>query len=116
MFGSWFDHVKSWLNAEDKERMMYISYEEMKMVRFHTNPQNDLLKTFSQKPNNKQIIIFPNMRYCVFLCGAGPEGLCGQNLSVLGEISGRWGDREDRRPMFVQEHEEEQDVKLLSGS
>ncbi|XP_036937161.1 sulfotransferase 2B1-like [Acanthopagrus latus] len=31
MFGSWFDHVKSWLNAEDKERIMYISYEEMKM-------------------------------------------------------------------------------------
>ncbi|XP_070846678.1 sulfotransferase 2B1-like [Chaetodon trifascialis] len=31
MFGSWFDHVKSWLNAEDKERIMYISYEEMIM-------------------------------------------------------------------------------------
>ncbi|KAL3051982.1 hypothetical protein OYC64_002079 [Pagothenia borchgrevinki] len=29
MFGSWFDHVKSWLNAEDKEHIMYISYEEM---------------------------------------------------------------------------------------
>ncbi|XP_062298485.1 sulfotransferase 2B1-like [Scomber scombrus] len=29
MFGSWFDHVKGWLNAEDKERIMYISYEEM---------------------------------------------------------------------------------------
>ncbi|TKS90187.1 Sulfotransferase family cytosolic 2B member 1 [Collichthys lucidus] len=31
MFGSWFDHVKSWLNAEDKDRIMYISYEEMIM-------------------------------------------------------------------------------------
>jgi len=31
MFGSWFDHVKGWLNAEDKERVMYISYEEMIM-------------------------------------------------------------------------------------
>uniref|UniRef100_UPI0037E9AFF8 sulfotransferase family 2, cytosolic sulfotransferase 2 n=1 Tax=Semicossyphus pulcher TaxID=241346 RepID=UPI0037E9AFF8 len=31
MFGSWFDHVKGWLNAEDKERIMYISYEEMIM-------------------------------------------------------------------------------------
>ncbi|XP_049420254.1 sulfotransferase 2B1-like isoform X8 [Epinephelus fuscoguttatus] len=31
MFGSWFDHVKSWLNAEDKEHIMYISYEEMIM-------------------------------------------------------------------------------------
>ncbi|KAM9424943.1 sulfotransferase 2B1-like [Pholidichthys leucotaenia] len=27
--GSWFDHVKGWLNAEDKEKIMYISYEEM---------------------------------------------------------------------------------------
>uniref|UniRef100_A0A8C4FAY4 Sulfotransferase n=1 Tax=Dicentrarchus labrax TaxID=13489 RepID=A0A8C4FAY4_DICLA len=31
MFGSWFDHVKSWLNAEDEERIMYISYEELIM-------------------------------------------------------------------------------------
>ncbi|KAM6963587.1 sulfotransferase family 2, cytosolic sulfotransferase 2 [Tautogolabrus adspersus] len=31
MFGSWFDHVKSWLNAQDKERIMYISYEELIM-------------------------------------------------------------------------------------
>ncbi|KAK5851317.1 hypothetical protein PBY51_002120 [Eleginops maclovinus] len=31
MFGSWFDHVKSWLNAEDKEHIMHISYEEMIM-------------------------------------------------------------------------------------
>ncbi|KAI4788401.1 hypothetical protein KUCAC02_035876, partial [Chaenocephalus aceratus] len=29
MFGSWFDHVKSWLNAEDKEHILHISYEEM---------------------------------------------------------------------------------------
>lgn len=32
MFGSWFDHVRSWLNAEDKHRILYISYEELKMV------------------------------------------------------------------------------------
>ncbi|XP_073346350.1 sulfotransferase 2B1-like [Pagrus major] len=31
IYGSWFDHVKSWLNAEDKEHMMHISYEEMIM-------------------------------------------------------------------------------------
>lgn len=31
MFGSWFDHVKGWLNAEDKQRIMYISYEELIM-------------------------------------------------------------------------------------
>ena len=47
MFGSWFDHVKSWLNAEDKERIMYISYEEMKMVRGNINPQ--------KLPNNSGI-------------------------------------------------------------
>uniref|UniRef100_A0AAY4BVB3 Sulfotransferase n=2 Tax=Denticeps clupeoides TaxID=299321 RepID=A0AAY4BVB3_9TELE len=29
MFGSWFDHVKGWLSAKDKERIMFISYEEM---------------------------------------------------------------------------------------
>ncbi|XP_047465877.1 sulfotransferase 2A1-like [Mugil cephalus] len=28
-YGSWFDHVKGWLNAEDKENVMYIAYEEM---------------------------------------------------------------------------------------
>ncbi|KAM9424939.1 sulfotransferase 2B1-like [Pholidichthys leucotaenia] len=28
-YGSWFDHVKDWLNAEDKAKIMYISYEEM---------------------------------------------------------------------------------------
>lgn len=35
-YGSWFDHVKSWLNAEDKEHIMHISYEEMIMVRHLT--------------------------------------------------------------------------------
>lgn len=29
MFGSWFDHVKGWLNAKDQDRVMYIAYEEM---------------------------------------------------------------------------------------
>ncbi|XP_026171586.1 sulfotransferase 2B1-like [Mastacembelus armatus] len=28
-YGSWFDHVKGWLNAEDKENIMFISYEEL---------------------------------------------------------------------------------------
>ncbi|KAI4786912.1 hypothetical protein KUCAC02_036812 [Chaenocephalus aceratus] len=31
MFGSWFDHVKSWLNAADEEHIMHISYEQMIM-------------------------------------------------------------------------------------
>ncbi|XP_070708036.1 sulfotransferase 2B1-like [Pempheris klunzingeri] len=29
MFGSWFDHVKSWLGAEEKGHIMYITYEEL---------------------------------------------------------------------------------------
>ncbi|XP_016383638.1 sulfotransferase family 2, cytosolic sulfotransferase 2 [Sinocyclocheilus rhinocerous] len=29
MFGSWFDHVKSWISAEEKESILYIFYEEM---------------------------------------------------------------------------------------
>ncbi|KAM4715521.1 sulfotransferase 2A1-like isoform 2-T2 [Anableps anableps] len=29
IFGSWFDHVKGWLNAKEKQHTMYISYEEM---------------------------------------------------------------------------------------
>ncbi|CAL9698334.1 unnamed protein product [Knipowitschia caucasica] len=28
-FSSWFDHVKSWLNAEDKSHILYLTYEEM---------------------------------------------------------------------------------------
>uniref|UniRef100_A0A8C6TYY3 Sulfotransferase n=1 Tax=Neogobius melanostomus TaxID=47308 RepID=A0A8C6TYY3_9GOBI len=28
-YGSWFDHVRSWVNAEDKSHILYISYEEM---------------------------------------------------------------------------------------
>lgn len=56
------------------------------------------------------------MSWAVFLFGAGPEGLCGQNRSALGETSRHWGDREDSRPMFVQEHEAEQNVQLFFGS
>ncbi|XP_068161581.1 sulfotransferase 2B1-like [Antennarius striatus] len=28
-YGSWFDHVKSWMNVEDKERIIYLNYEDM---------------------------------------------------------------------------------------
>ncbi|KAK7893651.1 hypothetical protein WMY93_022803 [Mugilogobius chulae] len=28
-FSSWFDHVKSWLNAEDKSHILYLTFEEM---------------------------------------------------------------------------------------
>lgn len=37
IFGSWFDHVKGWLNAKDKESIMYISYEELLKVRTTAN-------------------------------------------------------------------------------
>lgn len=29
MFGSWFDHIKDWLSYEHKDRIFYVSYEEM---------------------------------------------------------------------------------------
>ncbi|XP_052468243.1 sulfotransferase 2B1-like [Carassius gibelio] len=29
MFGSWFDHAKAWINAEEQESILYIFYEEM---------------------------------------------------------------------------------------
>ncbi|XP_048869820.1 sulfotransferase 2B1-like [Brienomyrus brachyistius] len=29
LFGSWFDHVKGWISAQDQDQTMYISYEEM---------------------------------------------------------------------------------------
>ncbi|KAK7893380.1 hypothetical protein WMY93_022532 [Mugilogobius chulae] len=28
-FSSWFDHVKSWLNVEDKSHILYLTYEDM---------------------------------------------------------------------------------------
>ncbi|RXN00806.1 Sulfotransferase family cytosolic 2B member 1 [Acipenser ruthenus] len=31
LFGSWFDHVKGWLNAKEKDRILYLTYEEMIM-------------------------------------------------------------------------------------
>ncbi|KAL2077998.1 hypothetical protein ACEWY4_025683 [Coilia grayii] len=29
MFGSWFDHVKGWINAKEQEHIFYIFYEDM---------------------------------------------------------------------------------------
>lgn len=84
MFGSWFDHVKSWLNAEDKDRIMYISYEELITVRFITHPHCIIATLTIHSPAVS--VTDRDMRCCMF--GAGPEGLCGQNRSVLGEIAG----------------------------
>ena len=33
VFGSWFDHVKGWLSAGEQQHIMFISYEEMILVR-----------------------------------------------------------------------------------
>lgn len=33
IFGSWFDHVKSWLNVDEKHQVLHITYEEMVKVR-----------------------------------------------------------------------------------
>ena len=56
MFGSWFDHVKGWLNAKDQERIMYISYEEMIMVsltvKVNTGSYFLLILTVIFFPNN----------------------------------------------------------------
>ncbi|RVE59879.1 hypothetical protein OJAV_G00193370 [Oryzias javanicus] len=66
IFGSWFDHVSGWLNADDKNRIMYISYEEMIM------DLQDSVKRISQfleKPLNDEVIskiadrcLFKNMK------------------------------------------------------
>ncbi|MGH0153085.1 UNVERIFIED_CONTAM: hypothetical protein FKN15_023719 [Acipenser sinensis] len=32
IFGSWFDHVKGWLNAKEKDSILYLTYEEMIMA------------------------------------------------------------------------------------
>lgn len=101
IFGSWFDHVSGWLNADDKDRIMYISYEEMIMVRYIFFLSKLVTQTVTKL-----------MWVC--LCGAGLEGLCEKNLSVFGEAFGWRGDQQNSWPMSVQEHETEQHVQLLS--
>ncbi|XP_022598448.1 sulfotransferase family cytosolic 2B member 1-like isoform X1 [Seriola dumerili] len=66
MFGSWFDHVKGWLNAEDKDRIMYICYEEM-IVDLKDSVSR--LAQFLEKPLDSEVIekiaercLFKNMK------------------------------------------------------
>ncbi|KAM4623711.1 sulfotransferase 2B1-like [Polymixia lowei] len=66
MFGSWFDHIKGWLNAEDKERIMYISYEEMIM---DLKESVSRIAQFMEKSLNSEMIekiadrcVFKNMK------------------------------------------------------
>ncbi|XP_068162135.1 sulfotransferase 2B1-like [Antennarius striatus] len=65
-YGSWFDHVKSWLNAEDKERITYLNYEDMVQ-----NLENSVARTaqFLDKSLDTEVIkkiaekcLFKNMR------------------------------------------------------
>ncbi|XP_026208042.1 sulfotransferase family 2, cytosolic sulfotransferase 2 [Anabas testudineus] len=66
MFGSWFDHVKGWLSADNKERIMYISYEEM-----ITDLKDSVARIaqFLEKPLDAEVIekiadrcVFKNMK------------------------------------------------------
>ncbi|XP_037613109.1 sulfotransferase 2B1-like [Sebastes umbrosus] len=66
LFGTWFDHVKSWLNAEDKEHVMHISYEEMLM---DLKGSVARIAQFLQKPLDAEVIekiadqcLFKNMK------------------------------------------------------
>ncbi|KAJ4933665.1 hypothetical protein JOQ06_030489 [Pogonophryne albipinna] len=66
MFGSWFDHVKSWLNAEDEEHIMHISYEQMIM---DLKDSVGNMAQFLQKPLDHEAIekiadrcLFKNMK------------------------------------------------------
>ncbi|XP_026171346.1 sulfotransferase 2B1-like [Mastacembelus armatus] len=66
MFGSWFDHVKGWLNAEDSECIMYISYEEMIM---DLKDSVTRIALFLEKPLEAEVIekiaercLFKNMK------------------------------------------------------
>uniref|UniRef100_A0A4W6BM27 Sulfotransferase n=1 Tax=Lates calcarifer TaxID=8187 RepID=A0A4W6BM27_LATCA len=66
MFGSWFDHVKSWLNAEDKQHIMYICYEEMIM---DLKDSVARIAQFLEKPLDAEVVekiadrcLFKNMK------------------------------------------------------
>ncbi|KAK2866209.1 hypothetical protein Q7C36_002265 [Tachysurus vachellii] len=66
MFGSWFDHVKSWLKAKDQDRIFYISYEEMIKDLKSTVTK---IAQFLEKPLSQEVIekiaencLFKNMK------------------------------------------------------
>ncbi|XP_024140930.1 sulfotransferase 2B1 [Oryzias melastigma] len=66
IFGSWFDHVSGWLNADDKDRIMYISYEEMIM---DLKDSVRRISQFLEKPLDDEVIskiadrcLFKNMK------------------------------------------------------
>ncbi|KAM3842546.1 sulfotransferase 2B1-like [Diretmus argenteus] len=66
MFGSWFEHIKGWLDAKEKGRTMYISYEEMIM---DLKDAVARLAQFMEKPLSSEVIekiadrcVFKNMK------------------------------------------------------
>ncbi|XP_032430801.1 sulfotransferase family 2, cytosolic sulfotransferase 2 isoform X1 [Xiphophorus hellerii] len=67
IFGSWFDHVKGWLNAKDKLQIMYISYEEM--IKQDLNDAVSRIAQFLGKPLELDVLekiadkcLFKNMK------------------------------------------------------
>ncbi|KAM8877837.1 sulfotransferase 2B1-like [Synchiropus picturatus] len=65
-FGSWFDHVKSWYSCDDKDRIFYITYEEMKL---DLKDAVTRLAEFLEKPLDAEVIekiadkcLFKNMK------------------------------------------------------
>ncbi|XP_041830056.1 sulfotransferase family 2, cytosolic sulfotransferase 2 isoform X2 [Melanotaenia boesemani] len=66
IFGSWFDHVKGWLNVDEKQPIMYISYEEMIM---DLKDAVTRIAHFLEKPLDAEVIekiadrcLFKNMK------------------------------------------------------
>ncbi|KAM9424938.1 sulfotransferase 2B1-like [Pholidichthys leucotaenia] len=66
MAGSWFDHVKGWLKAEEKEKIMYICYEEMKR---DLKDSVGRIAQFLEKPLTAEVVekiadrcVFKNMK------------------------------------------------------
>ncbi|XP_055082668.1 sulfotransferase 2B1-like isoform X1 [Periophthalmus magnuspinnatus] len=67
-FGSWFDHVKGWLNPEDKSHILYLSFEEMLQAQ---DLRQEVRRTaeFLEKPLEEEVIdritdrcLFKNMK------------------------------------------------------
>ncbi|KFV75963.1 Sulfotransferase 1C1 [Struthio camelus australis] len=53
LWGSWYDHVKGWWKAKDKNRILYLFYEDMK-----ENPKHEIQKImkFLEKDVEKEVL------------------------------------------------------------